>query len=105
MCFGATRAVDEVDLSVEQGEIFGLIGHNGAGKTTFLRLMLGLLQPTSGEVRVCGELVRGEAFRRIRRGIGYLPERIALYENLTGLETLVFFARLKDADPNRKSVV
>ncbi|AMO22288.1 ABC transporter ATP-binding protein [Ramlibacter solisilvae] len=99
MRFGEVRAVEDVDLSVAQGEVFGLIGHNGAGKTTLFKLMLGLLAPTSGEVRVCGEPVRGEAFRQVRRRIGYLPENISLYENLTGLETLEFFAGLKAIDP------
>jgi Cu-processing system ATP-binding protein len=100
MCFGEVRAVDDVDLAVEPGEVFGLIGHNGAGKTTLFKLMLGLLAPTSGEVRVCGEPVRGEAFRQVRRRIGYLPENISLYENLSGLETMVFFAGLKGIDPD-----
>lgn len=97
--FGATRAVDGVDLVVHEGEIFGLIGHNGAGKTTLFKMMLGLLPPSAGEIRIGGEPVRGAGFRRVRRGIGYLPENVALYDNLTGLETLEYFARLKRADP------
>ena len=97
--FGKTRAVDGVDLTVHQGEILGLIGPNGAGKTTLFRLILGLEPATSGDIRVCGEPVRGEAFRRVRRSIGYLPESVALYDNLTGMETMLFFARLKSADP------
>ena len=97
--FGATRAVDGVDLSVREGEILGLIGPNGAGKTTLFKLLLGLEPVSAGELRVCGEHVRGEAFRRVRRRIGYLPESVALYDNLTGLETMLFFARLKGADP------
>ena len=97
--FGKTCAVDGVDLTVPEGELLGLIGPNGAGKTTLFKLILGLDVPTSGDIRVCGEPVRGEAFRRVRRSIGYLPESVALYENLTGLETMRFFARLKGADP------
>ena len=97
--FGDTRAVDGVDLAVREGEMFGLIGHNGAGKTTLFKMMLGLLPMTAGEIRIDGQAVRGEAFRAIRRGIGYLPESVALYGNLTGLETLRFFARLKRVDP------
>lgn len=96
--FGETRAVDGVDLAVQEGELFGLIGHNGAGKTTLFKLMLGLLPPTAGDIRIDGQPVRGGAFRRVRRRIGYLPESAALYDNLTGLETMVFFARLKRAD-------
>ena len=96
--FGDTRAVDGVDITVYEGELFGLIGHNGAGKTTLFKMMLGLLSPTSGEVLIGGRPVHGEAFRRVRRGIGYLPESLALYDNLSGLETLRFFARLKGAD-------
>jgi len=97
--FGDTRAVDGVDLSVRAGELFGLIGHNGAGKTTLFKMLLGLLPPTGGEIRVAGQPTHGEAFRQARRGIGYLPESLALYDNLSGLETLQFFARLKGADP------
>lgn len=96
--YGDFDAVDGVDLEVEQGELFGLIGHNGAGKTTLFKMMLGLLPASEGEIRIGGQPVRGEAFRQVRRGIGYLPESIALYDNLSGLETLRFFARLKGAD-------
>ncbi len=95
--FGALRAVDDVSLSVGQGELLGLIGHNGAGKSTLFRMMLGLLPPTHGTLRVAGADVGSRAFRAARRGIGYLPEHLVLYDNLSGLETLRFFARLKGA--------
>jgi Cu-processing system ATP-binding protein len=93
--FGALRAVDDVSLTVEQGELLGVIGHNGAGKSTLFRMMLGLLPPTHGTLRVAGANVGSRAFRAARRGIGYLPEHLVLYDNLSGLETLHFFARLK----------
>ena len=97
--FGETHAVDGVDLTVQAGELFGLIGHNGAGKTTLFKMMLGLLPVTRGEIYIDGQPVRGEAFRQVRRGIGSLPESLALYDNLSGLEVMLFFAKLKDADP------
>ena len=96
--FGDTQAVDGVDLTVQAGELFGLIGHNGAGKTTLFKQLLGLLPPTRGDIHIAGQPARGEAFRQVRRSIGYLPESLALYDNLSGLETLQFFARLKGAD-------
>lgn len=95
--FGEVRAVDGIDLDIERGEIFGLIGHNGAGKSTLFKLMLGLMAPSSGEIRVDGAPVRGAAFREVRRRLGYLPENVVFYDNLTGLETLRFFADLKGA--------
>ncbi|WP_408003410.1 ABC transporter ATP-binding protein [Pseudothauera rhizosphaerae] len=93
--YGAVRAVDGVDLAVARGEVFGLIGHNGAGKSTLFRMMLGLVPPSAGEIRIAGAAVGGRDFRAVRRRIGYLPENVVLYDNLTGLETLHFFARLK----------
>lgn len=95
--YGALRAVDGVDLSVQRGEIFGLIGHNGAGKSTLFKMMLGLIKPSAGEMLIDGTKVGGRNFRAERRHIGYLPENVVLYDNLTGLETLRFFARLKGA--------
>jgi Cu-processing system ATP-binding protein len=95
--YGPVHAVDGVDLQVGRGEVFGLIGHNGAGKSTLFKMMLGLVRATSGDIRIHGAAVRGGDFRKVRRSIGYLPENVVLYDNLTGLETLRYFARLKDA--------
>jgi Cu-processing system ATP-binding protein len=96
--FGAVHAVDGVDLEVERGELFGLIGHNGAGKSTLIRLMLGLIEPGAGEIRIDGQPVNGRGFRDVRRRIGWLPENVVLYDNLSGHETMAYFAKLKGAD-------
>ena len=95
--YGAIRAVDGVDLDVGRGELFGLIGHNGAGKSTLFKMMLGLIPASAGDIRIAGAPVGGSGFRAVRRMVGYLPENVVLYDNLTGLETLQFFARLKRA--------
>jgi len=93
--YGLVHAVDGVDLEVGRGEVFGLIGHNGAGKSTLFKMMLGLTPLTAGEILIDGENIAGGNFRAVRRKVGYLPENVVLYDNLTGLETLRFFARLK----------
>lgn len=98
--YGPIHAVDGVDLDVQHGELFGLIGHNGAGKSTLFKMMLGLIPVTSGDIHVDGTRVGGTDFRAIRRKVGYLPENIVLYDNLTGLETLHFFASLKGVPPD-----
>jgi Cu-processing system ATP-binding protein len=95
--YGMVHAVDGVDIVVGRGEVFGLIGHNGAGKSTLFKMMLGLTPLTAGEIRIDGESITGGNFRAVRRKVGYLPENVVLYDNLTGLETLRFFARLKHA--------
>jgi Cu-processing system ATP-binding protein len=95
--YGKVHAVDGVDLEVGHGEIFGLIGHNGAGKSTLFKMMLGLTPITAGDILIDGTPVSGSGFRQVRRKIGYLPENVVLYDNLTGYETLKFFARLKGA--------
>ncbi|MBK5204694.1 MAG: ABC transporter ATP-binding protein [Polaromonas sp.] len=95
--YGPLHAVDGVDLDIARGEIFGLIGHNGAGKSTLFKMMLGLVPASAGEILIDGASVRGRGFRAARRHIGYLPENVVLYDNLSGLETLRFFARLKHA--------
>jgi Cu-processing system ATP-binding protein len=95
--YGPVHAVNGVDLEIGNGEVFGLIGHNGAGKSTLFKMMLGLVRATDGEIRIHGASVQGRGFRAVRRGIGYLPENVVLYDNLTGTETLHYFARLKGA--------
>jgi ABC-2 type transport system ATP-binding protein/ribosome-dependent ATPase len=86
--FGDFVAVDEVDLAVEPGEVVGLLGANGAGKTTLMRMLLGLLAPTAGLVRLFGRPPDREA----RRRIGYVPQGLGLYRDLTGDENLAFVA-------------
>ncbi|HEY4664409.1 MAG TPA: ABC transporter ATP-binding protein [Comamonas sp.] len=95
--YGPLHAVDGINLEISRGEIVGLIGHNGAGKSTLFKMMLGLISATQGEIYVNGQAVKGKDFRATRRHIGYLPENVVLYDNLCGLETLHFFARLKGA--------
>ena len=91
--FGKLTAVDRLDLRVEEGEIFGLVGPDGAGKTTTLRLLAGLLDPTAGEVRVAGHDVRREA-SRVKDSIGYMAQRFGLYVDLTVRENMDFYADL-----------
>ena len=98
--YGEITAVDDISLSVAQGEMFGLIGPNGAGKSTLFKLMLGLIAPSSGEVRLHGVLIDGPEFRTVRRRIGYLPESFVTYDNLTGLEVLRLFADFKQVPRN-----
>lgn len=93
--YGSLRAVDGVDLTISKGELFGLIGRNGAGKSTLFQLMLGLIAADKGQVRVGGVSVNGSGFRTVKRTLGYLPENVVLYDNLSGIETMRFFARLK----------
>lgn len=95
--YGEHAALDGVSLAVPRGQLFGLIGHNGAGKSTLLKLLLNLITPSSGRLWIGGREVRGTAHRDTRRRVGYLPENLVLYDNLCGLETLQFFARLKGA--------
>lgn len=99
--YGEVLAVDGVTLTVFKGETLGLIGHNGAGKSTLFKMMLGLIPPSSGEIDINGTPVHGGAFRELRRSIGYLPENVVFYDNLTGLETLQFFAALKGCDRDK----
>jgi ABC-2 type transport system ATP-binding protein len=91
--FGTLQAVDHLTLSVEQGEIFGLLGPNGSGKTTTINLISGLSTPTSGEVQVMGYDVRRHA-RRIRQMLGAVPQETALYEELSAWDNLDFHADL-----------
>lgn len=95
--FGPLVAVDDLDFTVEAGTVFGFLGRNGAGKTTTIRMMMGLLEPTSGTVRL-GEHDIAKAPDAAKRMTGYLPDRPHLYDKLTGLEYLTFVGGLFDLD-------
>ena len=88
--FGSFTAVDHINLTVERGEIFGFLGANGAGKTTAIRMLCGLLTPTSGEAWVDG-LPISSAAERVKRRIGYMSQKFSLYEDLTVAENLTFY--------------
>lgn len=92
--YGKTRGIEDLDLEIRRGEVFGYLGPNGAGKSTTIRLLLDLIRRTSGSAEVLGMDAYGEA-RAIRRRVGYLPGELALYENLTGRELLDYLARLR----------
>ncbi len=92
--FGATTAVDGLTLQVRSGEIYGLVGPDGAGKTTTMRLLCGALRPDQGEVIVGGYAMRQQP-DRAREQIGYLSQRFSLYEELTVLENIRFFAEVR----------
>ena len=85
--FGAFTAVDDVTFRVDEGEVFGFLGANGAGKTTAMRMLTGLLAPTSGEARVAGYDVARET-EQVKRAIGYMSQRFSLYEDLTARENI-----------------
>lgn len=88
-------AVKNVSLTIEKGEIFGLLGPNGAGKTTTILMLLGLTEPTSGNVRVCG-LDSVMQPIEVKQKVGYLPDNIGFYQNMTGLDNLLYTAELNN---------
>lgn len=91
--FGAVRAVDDLTFSAEQGEIFGLVGPDGAGKTTTMRLLTGVMEPTGGEAWVMGKHVVRDA-EAVKEDIGYMSQRFGLYPDLTVDENIQFYADL-----------
>jgi ABC-type multidrug transport system ATPase subunit len=99
--FKDVLAVDSLSMKVQKGEIFGFLGPNGAGKTTTIKMIMGLIHPSGGEVLINGEKA-GPNSVEIRKDIGFLPERISFYDNLTPVQTLNFFCELKGVD---KSIV
>jgi ABC-2 type transport system ATP-binding protein len=94
--FGGFTAVDSVDLAVEPGEVVGILGANGAGKSTLMRMILGLLAPTAGDVLLFGEAPS----RDTRRRTGYVPQGLGLYRDLTAAENLQFVASVFGMSPD-----
>ncbi len=98
--YGATTAVDDISFEIQQGEIVGYLGPNGAGKSTTLKMLIGLLQPTSGEISVAGYDAATELLE-LKRHIGYVPEEAQLYEHLTLVEHLQLIGRLYHVEEQR----
>lgn len=101
--YNGVAALAGVSATVPMGKVVGLLGHNGAGKSTLIKLILGLIQPTSGHVEVLGESPWGNHAASLRRRIGYLPESVAFYGNLTGNEVINYLADLKCAPRSQAS--
>jgi len=91
--YGAFTAVNQLNLTIQKGEIFGLLGPNGAGKSTTILMMLGLTDPTSGEVRVC-DINSTTHPLEVKRKVGYLPDDVGFYDDRTGVENLIYTAEL-----------
>ena len=92
--FGTTLAVDDMNLTIACGEIYGLVGSDGAGKTTTMRLLVGALKPDSGDASICGYSVSKQT-EQVRARLGYLSQRFSFYEDLTVLENIRFFAEVR----------
>jgi ABC-2 type transport system ATP-binding protein len=92
--YGNRAAVDDVSFDVNQGEIFGLIGPNGAGKTTTIRMMMDIIKPDSGSIKVMGEKLNDAS----KNKIGYLPEERGLYKKMSVMDSIIYFASLKGVD-------
>src|SRR5512139_3714319 len=102
--FGKLEAVENIDLKISSGSLFGLIGPNGAGKTTTLRMLAGLLEPTSGEIRI-NELPIRKYWHEIQWQIGFMPDFFGVYEDLLVWEYLDFFARCYRLSPDYRKRV
>jgi ABC-2 type transport system ATP-binding protein len=102
--YGSDRGVDDLSFSVGQGEVFGYLGPNGAGKTTTIRLLLDLVRPTSGSVRVLGLDPRRDGVA-LRRRLGVVPGDLRLYERLTGRDILAYFSALRGRRPGPEADV
>jgi ABC-2 type transport system ATP-binding protein len=101
--YGSHRVIIDVSLEVEPGEVFGFLGPNGAGKTTTIRLLMGLLRPTSGSAHLFGLDCWNDA-AAVKAKVGFLPGELHLYERMTGEEFLDFFAAFRPADDPRRRV-
>ncbi len=98
--YGDFAAVDDVSFGIEAGEVVGLLGHNGAGKTTIMKMLTGYLEPSAGEIRVKGLDVQDNRVE-VQQQMGYLPENLPLYPELTVCEYLSYAAELRGLDERR----
>lgn len=87
--------LSSITMSLNEGEVLGLFGHNGAGKTTMMKLILGVISPSRGKIEVMGMAPDSKEAWHCRSKVGYLPENVSFYDQLTGLEVLTYFAKLK----------
>lgn len=94
--FDTTKVVDGISFNVNPGEIFGLIGPNGAGKTTTIRMIMDIIRPDSGQIKVFGRIIN----EQVKDSIGYLPEERGLYKKMSVLQSLYYIASLKGVDRN-----
>jgi len=90
--YNGQSVVNDISFDIAKGEVFGLIGPNGAGKTTIIRMLLDIIRPDSGEIRILNNTFSGE----LKNKIGYLPEERGLYKKLTVMETLLYLGALKN---------
>lgn len=97
--YGDFLAVDDLDLTLSQGEVYGFLGPNGSGKSTTILMLLGLTEPTEGEVRVVGFDPTRQPLE-VKRKVGYLPESVGFYTDLTGVENLLYTADLNNIRPS-----
>lgn len=97
--FNGQNVVRDISFDISKGEVFGLIGPNGAGKTTIIRMLLDIIGPDSGEIRILGDRLSEETKNRI----GYLPEERGLYKKLTVFETLTYLGALKEIDSKKRA--
>jgi len=93
--FQQLKALNNISLQLAEGEVLGLFGHNGAGKTTMMKLILGIEKASSGDIAIFGRDPQSKQAWQDRRRIGYLPENVRFYDQLTGIEVLRYFAKLK----------
>ena len=105
--FGDLTAVDKVSLEVEKGEIFGIVGPDGAGKTTLMRMLAGIMDPDGGEASITGFDTRTQSFA-VKDHLAYMSQRFGLYPDLTVMENILFYADLygvsgKSGSPRSKS--
>lgn len=99
--FQQLKALNNISLALAEGEVLGLFGHNGAGKTTMMKVILGIEKTSSGDVTIFGRDPQSKQAWQDRRHIGYLPENVSFYDHLTGVEVLSYFAKLKSV-PRRQ---